>query len=147
MTFLQFKYVSVCTGLYVTVCIVQQREYFVRNQEGYLSLHHRVLDTSPALARYTISVYQKQSGISTLNSIQVQRLDGISFELLKRFFLSACTEQITIFLKMEWKMDMHVKDEMFSCYQHFSVLQTFFSVCVCVIYELVLSKISLLSLP
>lgn len=43
-------------------------------------------------------------------------------------------------------MDMHVKDEMFSCYQHFSVLQTFF-LCVCVIYELVLSNISLLSLP
>lgn len=48
--------------------------------------------TSPALARYSISFYQKQSGSSMLNSMQVQRLAGISFELLKTFILSACTE-------------------------------------------------------
>lgn len=134
VTSLQLKYVYMCIELYVTVCIVQQREYFVRNREGYLSLRHPAFGTPPALVRYTISFHQKQSGTSTLSSIQVQRLDGISFELLKPFISSACTEQITIFLKMEWEMDMQVKDEMFSCYQHFFFSTDFLCVwlCVCV---------------
>lgn len=54
---------------------------------------------------------------------------------------------------MEWEMDMQVKDEMFSCYQHFffstDFLCVWLCVCVCVpfVIYLVLSEIPLPRLP
>lgn len=50
---------------------------------------------------------------------------------------------------MEWEMDMQVKDEMFSCYQHFFFSTDFLCVWLCVpfVIYLVLSEIPLPRLP
>lgn len=50
-----FMLACICLQLCVTMCMLQQRAYFVRNQDSYLSWHYKVPGTSSFLARHTLS--------------------------------------------------------------------------------------------